>query len=578
MSTCPAESQIVRFLAAELDEADARQIEIHIEQCPECKRKCESALSQVDVILAALKDAANGKATASAGTHSGERGEQTVSAASSSHFARMPAIPDYILRRRLGRGAFGEVWLAENKNTGVYHAVKLIPPSVAMHMEQEAIRNLERLTSPHPCRVDIRHVGRTDECFYYVMALADSYVKAKTFTVADYEPRTLQSDLKRRGRLPLSDALRIVMDVLEALADLHAQGLLHGDVKPANIVFIDDKPRLADFGLVTRASGDKLGAGTPRYAPPEGIVDHSGDLYTVGRMLLELVTGTLSAEPLPVSPDVLPADEAQTGSILRILQRATSSEPAVRFQTAEQFQRALHPLLEPEPVAVTAQWSRRQLLGFGGGAIVLLTALAWGWRHQYGSKSALRAHVEIWVEDRDGRTLPRVLDETMLPLVPGQSVRLALRLNRPAYAVVALVSGDGEDAVQIVYPESGMEQRPVAELSLPASGAWRLTPQAGMLSFVVLLRDGPIDDLQNLHAVLEPLANLSVDDPGVLLHVSGHGLETRRNPEAEKLRGFPPRGDTVDSTMAVLEQLRIRLRQDFDEMDILVISQLGDQN
>src|SRR5207247_4545615 len=133
--------------------------------------------------------------------------------------------------------------------------------------------------------VDNLQVGRTDEYFYYVMELADpaqnpndetrnpkeapnpndeapppqpphrisAFGPPSSFDIRHssfYTPRTLRHDLKQLGRLPLSQCLEIGRHLASALAHLHAQGLVHRDVKPSNIVFVNGLPKLADIGLV----------------------------------------------------------------------------------------------------------------------------------------------------------------------------------------------------------------------------------------------------------------------------------------------------------------------------------------
>lgn len=104
-----------------------------------------------------------------------------------------------------------------------------------------------------------RHVGRPD-ALYCVMELADGYGTAPTFSADDYEPRTLQADIDRKGALTLAGSAPVVRAVLGGLAHLHAQGLLHRDVKPANVVFVEGRAKATDVGLVASRSrrGDHL--------------------------------------------------------------------------------------------------------------------------------------------------------------------------------------------------------------------------------------------------------------------------------------------------------------------------------
>jgi len=121
--------------------------------------------------------------------------------------------------------------------------------------------------------VHVLHVGRNDAegYFYYVMELADSVVPmaeepvksgSDTELTSTYSPRTLRSDMKSLSRLPVADCLRVGLDVVGGLARLHHRGLIHRDVKPGNIIFIDGRAKLADIGLVSRENERRTFVGT----------------------------------------------------------------------------------------------------------------------------------------------------------------------------------------------------------------------------------------------------------------------------------------------------------------------------
>src|SRR5438105_4884162 len=170
-----------------------------------------------------------------------------------------PAIPDHTLFRRIGRGAYGEVWLARNV-MGTLRAVKIIwrrqfESDRPYEREFAGIQRYEPVSRSADGLVHVLHVGRNDPegYFYYVMELADAATPKVTSDsvisnqlpesfpravppgtgslnteslIADYSPRTLRSDLKRIGRLPTADCLRISSDVASGLAQLHRRGLV----------------------------------------------------------------------------------------------------------------------------------------------------------------------------------------------------------------------------------------------------------------------------------------------------------------------------------------------------------------
>src|SRR5947207_12105665 len=108
----------------------------------------------------------------------------------------------------------------------------------------------EPISRGHDGFVDILHVGRSSDYLYYSMELADDHVAGRNIDIANYEPRTLKSDLARHERLSAADSIQLGLSLTEALDALHTRGLTHRDIKPSNIIFIDGVPKLADIGLV----------------------------------------------------------------------------------------------------------------------------------------------------------------------------------------------------------------------------------------------------------------------------------------------------------------------------------------
>src|SRR5688572_10238856 len=132
-------------------------------------------------------------------------------------------IPDHELLRIIGRGAYGEVWLARNI-MGSWRAVKVVwrqafASDRPYEREIAGIREFEPVSRGHPSQVDILHVGRDDEagCFYYVMEPADDQVTGRTIHAESYRPRTLRSDLQQRGRLSGVECVRLGIALCTAL-------------------------------------------------------------------------------------------------------------------------------------------------------------------------------------------------------------------------------------------------------------------------------------------------------------------------------------------------------------------------
>jgi serine/threonine protein kinase len=257
-----------------------------------------------------------------------------------------PAIPDHRLVRIVGRGSYGEVWLAFNI-MGTPRAVKIVrrdafETPVPYEREFAGIRRYEPISRTSGGLVQVLHVGRDDEAgfFYYVMELADPVdpaVDAQAGSVGysrDYEPRTLRSDLRRAGRLPVADCVEAGLAIAEGLSRLHGAGLVHRDVKPSNIIFVNGRARLADIGLVGEAREGSTLVGTTGYIPPEGPGSPRGDLFALGKVLYEAATGN-ELSRFPASPPdwTAPGHEAQW-ELLEIILQLCSNDPARRHADA----------------------------------------------------------------------------------------------------------------------------------------------------------------------------------------------------------------------------------------------------
>ena len=204
---------------------------------------------------------------------------------------------DYEIIHPIGRGSYGEVYLARDA-AGAYRAVKVIfresfEDDRPFQREYEGIRKFVIISRSYENQVQIFHVGRREQPnqFYYIMELADDEVNGRNIIPDTYVPRTLRSELKRRGRLPAKECLNIGVALTLALEDLHENGLVHRDVKPGNIIFVNHRPKLADIGLVTDTAVTVSYVGTEGFIAPEGPGSPAADLYSLGKVLYEMCTG-----------------------------------------------------------------------------------------------------------------------------------------------------------------------------------------------------------------------------------------------------------------------------------------------
>jgi formylglycine-generating enzyme required for sulfatase activity len=249
--------------------------------------------------------------------------------------------PDYELLRLIGRGSYGEVWLARDQ-AGTYRAVKVIfresfERERPYEREYEGICKFEPVSRSYDNQVQILHVGRHDEKgqFYYIMELADDQRTGRQIDPNRYEPKTIKSELKKLGRFPVKDCLRIGAALAVALENLHQHGLIHRDIKPANIIFVNGVPKLADIGLVTDRDVSVSYVGTEGYIPPEGPSSAQADIYGLGKVLYEMSTGRdrLDYPELPTDLEERP-DRKTLLELNRIVARACDRDPRKRYRTA----------------------------------------------------------------------------------------------------------------------------------------------------------------------------------------------------------------------------------------------------
>ncbi len=255
-------------------------------------------------------------------------------------------LPQYEVSEMLGRGGMGAVYKGWQKSLGRFVAIKILPPGVddgdegfVVRFKREA-KALAQLS--HPGIIHVHDAGeQPDGLLYFVM---------------DFVSGTdIQRMLSTRGRLPAAEALGILAQVLDALAYAHGQGVIHRDIKPANIMIDGDgSVKIADFGLAknvtagaSRITSSNVSIGTPDFMAPEaqrgaGNVDHRADIYAVGVMLYEMLTGQLPRGRFEPPSRAVPTLDKRLD---RIVDRALQSEPDARFATAAEFRAALAPLI-----------------------------------------------------------------------------------------------------------------------------------------------------------------------------------------------------------------------------------------
>jgi eukaryotic-like serine/threonine-protein kinase len=302
----------------------------------------------------------------------------------------------YLLERELGRGGMATVWLARDLRHQRLVALKVLHPQLTASVGAERFLREIRIAAglQHP----------------HILVVHDSGEAAGSlwFTMPYVEGESLRARLMRDVQLRLDEALRIAVEVANALDYAHRHGIVHRDVKPENILLSDGHALVADFGIAQALSGPGtteaerltetgMVVGTPRYMSPEqatGARDLGPptDVYALGCVAYEMLAGEPpfsgpTAQAILAKRLTQPVPSLRTvrevpGSVEQAVARALAREPADRFATAAEFGRALQAptqgVAPPPPDATVASpgptgptpRARPPIVGFRLAAIV----------------------------------------------------------------------------------------------------------------------------------------------------------------------------------------------------------------
>lgn len=357
-----------------------------------------------------------------------------------------PDIRDHETIRLIGRGAFGEVWLARSV-TGVLRAVKVVwredyDKPESFEREFEALKMFEPISRRHEGLVPILQVGRNSQegFYYYVMELADDVETGRKIDPDTYKPYTLGLRMKMDTRVPADRCIDLGITIAEGLDYLHRNQLIHRDVKPSNLIFIDGKCCLADIGLVALL-GQRSFVGTEGFVAPEGPGTAASDIFSLGMVLYEASTGKdrLDFPDLPSCSD--------TGARLDVWRRlhdvictACAPKAKQRYVSAKEMALALQG--ETLPSSRKLMWS-----WIAAGTAALVLAVGFGmWLAQ-----GQRGRSVVAMKSREPRlkiiTAPpgavvfageEKLGATPLDLNPAEGVPVIYQLRMPGYKQVEI--------------------------------------------------------------------------------------------------------------------------------------------
>jgi hypothetical protein len=277
----------------------------------------------------------------------------------------VPSTPDYeLFEPPLGEGAFGKVWLVRNA-IGQWQALKAVYAAKfgeerkPYESEFKGIKRYKPISDKHPAllRVDFVSKMKREGYFYYVMELGDSEVGGWQEDPSRFQARDLASVCRRapRGRIAPAECLKTAVTLAEALDFLHRQKLLHRDIKPNNVIFVNGSPKLADIGLVTDIRPPEevqTWAGTAGFMPPPpeppGTVQ--ADIYAFG-MTLFVISTSRQASFYPALRAALGerSHKPEFARLDAIILKACDPDLTGRYKTAAEMLRDLQEAMKAQP-------------------------------------------------------------------------------------------------------------------------------------------------------------------------------------------------------------------------------------
>jgi serine/threonine-protein kinase len=457
----------------------------------------------------------------------------------------------YRIQRELGAGGMATVYLAEDLKHHRKVAVKVLRPELAATLGPERfLREIEvaaQLTHPHI--LPLHDSGEANGFLYYVMP----YI----------EGESLRSKIARDRELPVPDAVRILREVVDALASAHKHGIVHRDIKPDNVLLAENHAVVTDFGVakaVTEATGrEKLttagvALGTPAYMAPEQAsadphIDHRVDIYAVGALGYELLAGRppftgltaqeiLSAHVTQAPVAVTAHRESVPPALAQLIMKCLEKKPADRWQSAAELLGQLEAVATPSggttpTEAVSAAESKRTRLPIStlaAAGVILALVASYLLLGSSGSRTAASAPEQPMLAVLPFENLGSPEDDYFSDGITGE---IAGRLGRVSgLSVIASASAmlykDTDKTIQQIGEELGVDYLLDGTIqwdkSTPGASRVRVSPELIRVSDAVQMWADPYDAvLEDIFGLQADVAEKVVQALGVVLLGKGEG-------------------------------------------------------
>jgi serine/threonine-protein kinase len=301
----------------------------------------------------------------------------------------------YSIERELGGGGMARVFLATDRTLSRSVVVKVLPPETAAGVSIDRFKREIAVAAQmtHPHIVPLFTAGDANGLPWYTMPYVDG--------------QALRDRLTREGELPVAECVRLLRDVAMALVHAHERGVVHRDIKPENVLLTGGSAMVTDFGVAKAlsASADDpiasttsigMALGTPAYMSPEQatastVMDHRSDIYALGVLGYELLTGrtpfagrtgpqTLAAQvtetPLPVAKVRATTPPALAALVMRCLEKSPADRPQSALEILHELDHIATPSGGMQPAAApSSAWRTRALVA--AGIVVVLAGGAW---------------------------------------------------------------------------------------------------------------------------------------------------------------------------------------------------------